>query len=165
VASNLPYSVSGPLLALLAASEHPPASMTVLVQSEVAERLLARPGTADWGPLAVAMQSLYSGRILRELGPTLFRPRPKVWSSLVRLEPRPDAPGPAEREAVRRLARVLFLHRRQSLGRVLARLLGTERAAGSLRSAGLEPAARAETLDLAALGRLAREAGPLGAAD
>ncbi len=161
LASNLPYSVSGPLLAVLAARAEPPASMTVLVQREVAERLLARPATPEWGPLAVAVQSLYAGRIVRELGPTLFRPRPKVWSSLVRLEPRPGGPGRAERELVGRLARLVFLHRRQSLGRVLGGLMGPERAAKVLSEAGVASAARAETLDLETLGRLARAAGPL----
>ncbi len=159
VVSNLPYSISGPLLALLALHAHPPASMTILVQREVADRLLALPGTSDWGPLAVAVQSAYEGRILRELGPSLFRPRPKILSALVRLKPRPGRLPALERARLGALARALFLYRRQTLGRVLARLAGDPAlAAAALAGAGLEGSARAEGLDLAALARLASAA-------
>jgi 16S rRNA (adenine1518-N6/adenine1519-N6)-dimethyltransferase len=159
VVSNLPYSISGPLLALLAERDEPPASMTVLVQAEVAARLLASPGTSDWGPLSVGVQSAYAGRVLRTLPPSLFRPRPKVQSALVRLEPLPGRAGASERARVTRLARSLLQYRRQTLLRVVGRLAGDpSRAAASLLAAGLDGSQRAEVLDLASLGRLAAAA-------
>jgi 16S rRNA (adenine1518-N6/adenine1519-N6)-dimethyltransferase len=159
VVSNLPYSISGPLLALLAEREDPPASMTVLVQAEVAARLLAKAGTHEWGPLSVAVQSFYAGRVLRSLAPSLFRPRPKIQSTLVRLEPRPERASAEERRRLTRLARALFQHRRQTLLRVLGRLAGDpEQASKALAAAGLEGGLRAEALDLPALSRLAAAA-------
>ena len=163
VVSNLPYSISGPLLACLALRVPEAASMTVLVQREVAARLAATPGTADWGPLSVALQSAYSVRAERILPGNLFWPRPKVESQVVRLDLLEDRAGAAERARVVALARRLLNHRRQSLGRVLRELLGDARLAqGILAEGGWSPDLRAEALDLAALARLA--AGPAGEA-
>jgi 16S rRNA (adenine1518-N6/adenine1519-N6)-dimethyltransferase len=155
--SNLPYSVGGPVLALCAARAAPPASMTVLVQREVAERLVAAPGAAAWGPLSIAVQAGYDGSILRSASPALFWPRPRVESSVVRFELRPGAPPHAERCALIELGAALLRRRRQTLGRVLADLLlDRGRARSALEELRLDPAARAETLSLESLGALAR---------
>lgn len=157
--SNLPYAVSGPLLATLSLLENPPHSWTILVQREVAQRILAKAGSGEWGSLAICLQSGYRATLLRELGPTLFRPRPKVMSSLLRLEARSDALPAGLRREVIALARALFLHRRQSLGRALTSLLREGRAASVLAAAGIDAKLRAEALDLAALVRLCQAAG------
>lgn len=155
--SNLPYAISGPLLAVLASGERPPATMTVLVQREVAERIAARPGTPDWGSLSIRLQARYLPRIVRTVPPELFWPRPKVESAVVRLERREDV---EEAGALRRLDLLvgeLFTARRQTLGRVLGRRLGDRSAALSLlREVGLDPKARAESLDWTALLLLSR---------
>jgi len=156
--SNLPYSISGPLLAVLAGHALAPATMTVLVQREVAARIAGKPGTADWGPLSIRLQLRYQPRIVRAVGPELFWPRPQVESAVVRLERRPDAPDAAELGRVDRLVGELFGSRRQSLGRVLARILGDRPAAlRVLAELGLDPGRRAETLDLELLRALARK--------
>jgi len=163
VVSNLPYSITGPLLASLAARVPEADSLTVLVQREVAARLAATPGSAEWGPLSVALQSAYAVRAERVLPANLFWPRPKVESQVVRLELRADRAGAAERGRVVTLAGRLLRHRRQSLGRVLRELLGDpELARAVLIEGGWPPELRAESLGLADLARLA--AGPAGGA-
>ena len=185
--ANLPYSVSAPLIAILAArGASAPLSMTCLVQREVAQRLAAMPASADWGPLAIGVQLAYEAQPGRTVGPELFWPRPKVDSTVCHLALRSDAPtdpaGLAAAERVRALARALFGRRRQTLGRFVAEHLPPpdptdgaagsaparegarrERAAAWTGALGLDPAARPETLDLAALRRLAEALAAAGA--
>jgi len=154
--SNLPYSISAPLLSILAAHERRPATMTVLLQREVAERIAAGPGSADWGPLSIRIQRAYAPKIVRRVAPGLFWPRPEVESAVVRLERLPGPREGPESEALDRLIAALFQRRRQSLGRVVSGLCGgREEGLSVLASAGLDPRARAEDLDLQSLRRLA----------
>lgn len=155
--SNLPYSVSAPLCAVLADQPNPPRTMTVLVQREVAERMAASPGTSDWGPLSIRLALDYAPRIVRAVPAQLFWPRPEVESSVVRLERLPDPVPPAERAVLMALVQALFQRRRQGLGRVLREFAGRELAEQILPRIGLDPRARAEDLPLATLRALARE--------
>ncbi|MBL8858523.1 MAG: ribosomal RNA small subunit methyltransferase A [Planctomycetes bacterium] len=153
--ANLPYSVSGPVLACAAELLNPPQSMTVLVQREVAQRIAARPATDAWGPLSIRLQLDYEPEITREVAPGLFWPRPQVASSVVRLVRRRETWPRAEREALSRLVDDLFQHRRQTLGRVLKDLLGTRAAADAwLGAAGFSGTERAEDLALSDLARI-----------
>jgi len=129
---NLPYSVSGPLLAECALAETPPASMTVLIQKEMAERVGAGVGAPGWGLLGMRLQLSYTVQQLRALGGAHFRPRPKVESSLIRLERRVDAPSREVQEAVVRLSSALFSRRRQVVRRVLGDVMGDKEAALAL---------------------------------
>jgi 16S rRNA (adenine1518-N6/adenine1519-N6)-dimethyltransferase len=158
LASNLPYSVSAPVLAVLADLEHPPHGMTVLVQREVAERIAARPGSSDWGLLSIALQSDYSVEHVRPVPPQLFWPRPEVESGVVRLERKPAPLDRARRRGLIDLSARLFQRRRQTLGRVLGELWGREPALARLATLGWEPSRRAEELDLGEL--LALSGGP-----
>jgi len=154
--SNLPYSVSAPLLAVLAGLPAPPASMTALVQREVAERLAARPGTPDWGPISARLQAAYRVEPGRAVGPAQFWPRPKVDSAVVHLRRLPEPPAREDLERLSELVGALFQRRRQKLGRVLGDLLGgREPALAALEALGVDPGVRAETLDLEALRGLA----------
>lgn len=145
---NLPYSISGPLLAESARAERPPLNMTVLVQKEMAERLSARPGESEWGLLGMRLQLSYSVRLLRTLGGAHFRPRPKVESSLVRLERRGDAPAQAVLEAVQLLSSALFGRRRQVVRRVLGDTMGDRKAALEvLEEVEVDPMTRVEGLE------------------
>ncbi len=149
VVSNLPYSIAGPLLAVLAARACPPATMTVLVQREVAERIAASPGTREWGPLSIRLQARYAPTIVRIVPPDLFWPRPKVESAVARLERRVPAWDVEELARLDRLSGELLGSRRQSLGRVLARSLEDRDAArAAIERAGIDPSTRAETLSL-----------------
>jgi 16S rRNA (adenine1518-N6/adenine1519-N6)-dimethyltransferase len=157
--ANLPYSVSGPLLASLAELSNPPASMTVLVQREVAQRIAAQPGTSAWGPLSIRLQLAYEPSLVRNVAPALFWPRPEVESTVVRLALRADRMDPFERAALSKLVDALFQRRRQSLLRVLSTIAGS-RAAGEewIGAAGMDPSVRAEDLELDRLRALARHA-------
>jgi 16S rRNA (adenine1518-N6/adenine1519-N6)-dimethyltransferase len=155
--SNLPYGISAPLLALLAQHRSPPRSMTVLVQREVAERIVARPGTADWGPLSIRVQLGYACALVRKLAPSLFWPKPEVESALVRMDLRAGALARDERESLDRLVTRLFQRRRQAIARVLAELgWGRERAETVLAELGIDARARAEDLEMPTLVALGR---------
>lgn len=156
--SNLPYSVGGPILANLAARDHPPTSMTVLVQAEVADRLAARAGSREWGPLTVAVQLAYSAEVLRRVPPGLFWPRPKVDSAVIRFERLEEIAPAADRARTRELAARLLQRRRQTLGRVLRDVEGDRgRAESALAACGVDGGQRTGDLDLVALAALARE--------
>jgi len=156
VCSNLPYSVSGPVLALLAARDHPPRRACVLVQKEVADRLGAGAGSAARGPLSVRVQSAFAVRILRAVAPQLFWPRPKVDSSVVLLERRADLPSSAERRRISTAVGLVFRHRRKGLARILSDHFGDRsRALALLERLGIEPTRRPQTLEMGELERLA----------
>lgn len=152
--SNLPYSAAAPLLAVLADLPNPPRSMTVLVQREVADRIVAAPGSGDWGLLSLALQGDYQARRVRDVPPQLFWPRPEVDSSVVRLVRRSDPLAPALRRELQELAARLFQRRRQTLGRVLGEVWGRERAQAVLAELGWPASRRGEELDLGELVRL-----------
>ena len=119
VVANLPYSVSGPMLAELAQLEQAPDRVVVLVQRELGQRLAAKVGDELYGGLSALVQSLFEVRSLRDVSPSVFRPRPKVWSSIVRLERLaqvPDELVPADaRRRFARFVRRLFGQRRKTL--------------------------------------------------
>jgi 16S rRNA (adenine1518-N6/adenine1519-N6)-dimethyltransferase len=161
--SNLPYSVSAPVLGVLADLEHPPRGMTVLVQREVAERIAGRPGSSDWGLLSIALQSSYEVELLRHVPAQLFWPRPEVESSVVRLVRQRAPLDPLRRRELLELAGRLFQRRRQTLGRVLGEVWGREAALGRLSALGWSPSRRAEELDLRELLELSGSALPPGA--
>ena len=162
--SNLPYSIAAPLLVVLAdldrarepQSARAPMTMTALVQREVALRIAAQPATPEWGPLSIRLQLSYEPEILRSVAPALFWPRPEVESTVIRLKKRAERIEVGELERLDGLVRALFQHRRQTLGRALARLCaGREEAQALLERIGLSVRERAENLDLATLRRLA----------
>jgi len=154
--SNLPYSIAAPLLSVLADLEHAPRGMTVLVQREVAERIVARPASSDWGLISIALQTDYGVELVRHVPPQLFWPRPEVESSVLRLSRKPEPLDPVRRRALLGLAARLFQRRRQTLGRVLGELWGREPALARLADLGWQPSRRAEELDLGEILELSR---------
>lgn len=112
--SNIPYSISTPLLIRLLA--HPFRRAVVTLQREVAERLAARPGGKEYGRLTVGVGRRASVRILQVLPPSAFRPRPRVASAVVILEPR-RPPGPDD-PWFEEVVRVLFSRRRKRISTV-----------------------------------------------
>jgi len=145
--SNLPYSIASPLLVSMARLPNPPASMTVLVQAEVAERLCAKPATSNWGGLSAKLHFTYKARLTRRVGAGLFSPRPKVESAVARLELQAERPSPELIAAADPLVDVFFQSRRKTLLATLSRHLGDRPAAeAALVAAGLEPGLRPEVL-------------------
>ncbi len=134
-----------------------------MLQSEVATRLLARPGSRDYGSFSVLHGLTVAFSKAMELSPNCFFPVPKVDSTFVRITPL-DAPPVEERELghVGRVVRAAFAKRRKTLVNSLrAGTFGTQHSADELRAAlsrcGIEPLARAESLQPAQLLALARE--------
>lgn len=154
--SNLPYSISAPLVLVLAELANPPAAMTVLVQKEMAERFAAQPGHAEYGLISPVLQLDYEVTITRTVPAQLFWPRPEVESAVVRLVRRGELVERALRAVLVELAGALFQRRRQSLGRVLGERWGRERTAAVLAGLGLSESERAEDLPLATLQKLAQ---------
>jgi len=154
LAGNLPYNVATPLV--LAVLEQAPAidRLVVMVQAEVGERFLAGPGSgAAYGAVSVRVGYWATGEIVTRVPPTVFLPRPRVGSALVRLRRRPAVPiGPEVPYATLcAVVRAGFAHRRKMLRGALAGLVD----ATGLDACGVRPEARAEELDLDAWGRLA----------
>jgi len=119
VVANLPYSVSGPLLAELAAAPRLPARCVLLVQKEMAQRVAARCGSPDYGGLSAGLQALFEARSLRDVPPQVFRPRPKVTSAVLELTARTDGPlvgaSAGDRASFLQFVRHVFMQRRKTL--------------------------------------------------
>lgn len=122
VIANLPYAVSGPLLAELVAAGPQVDGAVLLVQKEMAQRVAAAAGSADYGGLSVAVQSTFEAALLRDVPPDVFRPRPKVLSAILRLRRRAEglAADTAERRQFLLFVRHLFRQRRKTLRTTLA---------------------------------------------
>lgn len=156
LAGNLPYNVSKPVTQKLV-REHALVDRAVLMfQREVAERLTAAPGGRDYGPLGILTGTVFEIRRAFDLGPGAFRPPPAVRSSVTLWRPRSDPPGAAELGRLRAALAAGFARRRQTLRNNLRAALGdAARAEALLEQAGLDGAARAETVDPPGWRRLA----------
>lgn len=149
--SNLPYSVGTRILIDYALHPAAPKIFTVLVQTEVAERLAADPGCDARGQAGVWLQLGYGVRIVRAVKPSCFWPQPEVGSSVVRLDRHPCDLGADERRWFFDLSRYAFMHRRKQLGAALRKAPAPiSRDAADLtarfRAAGIDPATRPEQL-------------------
>jgi len=154
VIANLPYNIATAVILMLLPERPLLRDLLVMVQREVAERIMARPGTRSYGGLSVLTQAAVRAESILRLHPGSFRPMPKVHSEAILLRPRPAGQGIAAGESARlsQLARHAFAHRRKTLLNNLRHLpgsadgspLGLERAETLIRGAGLDPGARPE---------------------
>ncbi|RIK96527.1 MAG: ribosomal RNA small subunit methyltransferase A [Proteobacteria bacterium] len=165
VVANLPYAVSSPLLRRLLDARGALAGWLVLVQREVAQRLVARPGSRDYGSLAVLHALTVASERVRDLPPACFFPVPQVVSTLVRMTPLDPAPLLADELAsVERVVRAAFGTRRKTLPNALRTGLrpapALEEIHGVLDELGIARNARAEVLEPAALLAIARRLAP-----
>jgi 16S rRNA (adenine1518-N6/adenine1519-N6)-dimethyltransferase len=151
VVSNLPYNVGTPLWIKWLTGPFTPASMTLMFQKEVAQRIVATVGDDDYGRLAVICQACAVCRIGMTLPARAFTPPPKVESAVVRLDPRADRPSRERRTRLERVTRAAFGQRRKML-RASLKPIGGE---ALCRRANIDPAARAEEIDVEGFLRLA----------
>jgi 16S rRNA (adenine1518-N6/adenine1519-N6)-dimethyltransferase len=151
VVSNLPYNVGTALLIKWLTGPWRPASMTLMFQKEVAQRIVAAVDAPAYGRLAVIAQATSEARAVMDVPARAFTPPPKVDSAVVRLTPRPDRPSAARLEALQTLTAAAFGQRRKML-RASLRPLGGE---PLIEAGGLDPQARAETVDVDGFLRLA----------
>ncbi len=150
--ANLPYNIATPLISNLLSSEPLVHSMVITIQKEMADRLVARPSTKDYGALSIWVQSQCDVEILRVMPPTVFWPRPKVDSAIVRIVINPERRQRiGDREAFHQFTRAMFFHRRKFLRSALVSAFKdqlTKQDVDQLMGlAGLAPDARSEQLD------------------
>lgn len=161
VVANLPYNVASPILfALLRDADDGRLlrDAMLMVQREVADRLVAKPGDAAYGALAIQVARLADVDRILTLPPGAFRPPPKVTSSVVRLTFRPPPVDVGDARVFERVVRGVFLQRRKTILNALEPVAhGLHRSASdALRHAGLDPSRRPETFSLADFAALAR---------
>jgi 16S rRNA (adenine1518-N6/adenine1519-N6)-dimethyltransferase len=155
--ANLPYNIAAPLLLRLLDPALSVRRLVVTVQREVAERVAARPGTQAYGRLTLAVQYRAAARIVSRLPAGAFLPAPDVESAVLLLTPHHEpAVRIGDEEALFRVIAAGFGHRRKTLANALAHGLGLAPSAAeaACRAAGVDPRARAETLDLSAFAAL-----------
>jgi 16S rRNA (adenine1518-N6/adenine1519-N6)-dimethyltransferase len=149
--SNLPYNVGTPLLIKWLTGAWTPRAMTLMFQKEVAQRIAAPAATPAYGRLAVIAQAACDAEAAMDVPARAFTPPPKVDSAVVRLTPRPDRPSAPRLQALQAVTAAAFGQRRKML-RASLKGLGGE---ALIAAAGLDPQARAETVDVAGFLRLA----------
>ena len=153
IVGNLPYNLSTPLLFHLTA---PPAGihdLHILLQREVVDRMAAAPGSKTYGRLSVMLQARCRVEPLFDVPPGAFTPPPKITSRFVRLVPHRERPlGDVDDECLSRVVARAFAQRRKTLRNALGGLLDS----ADINAAGIDPGTRAEQVDLAGYGRLAR---------
>jgi len=160
VAGNLPYNVASPILFKLVDFFRRRVAITdaiVMLQREVADRLLAKPGTKEYGVLTILVGHWAEAERVLSLPPGAFRPAPKVHSAVVRLRFRNPAAIPADTQTFSSLVQAVFTRRRKTIGNALAafprsRDLPPQTA---LAAAEIDPRRRPETLDRGEFVRLA----------
>lgn len=157
IVANLPYNIGTPLLVGWLSSDWAPwwASLTLMFQKEVAERVVAPVGTDHYGRLAVLSQWRSTARIAMPVHRSAFTPPPKVMSAVVHIVPT-EAPAGVRLATLERLTAAAFGQRRKMLRQSLKSVPG---ALDALAVVGIDPARRAETVSVADFVALARTLG------
>lgn len=147
VVANLPYYITTPILFMLLERRVMPKSITVMVQKEVAERMVATETRGDYGALSVAVALRAEARITRVVGRENFTPPPNVDSAVVRMDIRPEAEN-ADLSAVSELVRKAFAMKRKTLvnNLVAGYGIGKAEAIDLVRALGMDDSVRAEQL-------------------
>ena len=160
VVGNIPYNLTSPILFRLLEPPRP-AEILLTLQREVADRILAAPGTRAYGALTVGVRSVAVVEPVLRIAAGAFRPRPRVDSSVIRIRPLDPPPlSPREERRLRTLTRALFQWRRKQLGKIMRdhpelRLPVTQ-AAALLSAAGAREADRPEVVSPEAFREMAR---------
>jgi 16S rRNA (adenine1518-N6/adenine1519-N6)-dimethyltransferase len=154
--ANLPYNVATPIITNLLALDAAPVSMTVTIQKELGDRIVARPSTKDYGALSIWVQSQCRAEIVRVMPPSVFWPRPKVDSAIVQMELDEALRGRIpDRAFFHQFVRSMFFHRRKFLRSVLVSAvkgkLGKPDVDEILEQVGLPGTVRSEALDVDAM--------------
>ena len=155
--ANLPYNITTPAITALIEA-HCFSAITVMIQREVAKRICAAPGTADYGAFSVYCQYHTSPEYLFEVPPDCFIPAPKVTSAVVRMEPRPAPPEVDDPAHFFRVVKAAFALRRKTLLNSLSAGLGGQREeiAQAIAACGLPPDVRGERLSIPQFAQLSR---------
>lgn len=147
---NLPYYITNPLLTHFLQQAESLQGMTIMVQREVADRIISAPGTKEYGILSIAVQLFAEARKLFDVPPTAFWPVPKVTSTVIRLDIRSYPGFKAEKEAFFRVVRAAFGQRRKTVLNALTAGLDIPKSEMSeiIRNAGVDEGLRPENLSI-----------------
>lgn len=158
VVANLPYYITTPLIMRFIESDLPVKSLTVMVQKEVAARLSASVGSADYAAITLAVQAAGGARITRDVGRKMFFPSPNVDSAVVHIDIDRDKLKGEDAPLVRKLIRSAFAMRRKTLANNLSAAFGLskEDATALIEKAGFKPLVRGEALSLDNFVKLSR---------
>jgi 16S rRNA (adenine1518-N6/adenine1519-N6)-dimethyltransferase len=155
VIGNLPYNISTPLLFHVAGAHEHIDDLHVMLQKEVIDRIVAAPGSGDYGRLTVMLAPWFEARHLFDVGPGAFTPPPRVWSAVARLtvrrEPAFEVPA-----AFARTVATAFSQRRKTLRNSLRAIVDVD----AIIAAGIDPGLRPETLSPAEFARIAARVPP-----
>jgi 16S rRNA (adenine1518-N6/adenine1519-N6)-dimethyltransferase len=158
IVGNLPYQITGPLLFTLLDRHAITGDWVVMVQKEVAQRIVAPPGNRTYGGLSVVLGRVRELQWIMQVPPGAFTPAPKVDSAVIRLRPRSTPRGEVgDERAFRALVRTTFQQRRKTLLNALSAIDGREAAARWCAACGIDPRVRPETLSSEQFAALARE--------
>jgi 16S rRNA (adenine1518-N6/adenine1519-N6)-dimethyltransferase len=166
IAANLPYNIGSALLVKWLTQETWPPfwqSLTLMFQREVAERIVAKPGTKAYGRLSVLAQWRSRAKILFDVSPRAFTPPPKVTSAILRIEPLAEPVAPARLGDLEAVTAAAFGNRRKMLRQSLKSL--TPDTEVLLAAAKIDPTERAEQLSIADFAALARAYAARGRTD
>ena len=150
VVANLPYYITTPLIMRFLESDLNVTSLTIMVQEEVGRRLVAKPNTADYSAITLAVLLRGEGTITRKVGRNMFYPAPNVDSAVVRIDVDKDKLAGESKALIHKLVRSAFLMRRKTLVNNLNASFGLSKAeaAEKLIAAGLDERVRGEALSL-----------------
>lgn len=153
LAANLPYNVATPIVSNLLSTPMTPTLMTVTIQKELADRITARPSTKDYGALSIWVQCQCTAEIVRILPPSVFWPRPKVHSAIIKIAPDETLQARIpDRQFFHQHVRAMFFHRRKFLRSVILAAykgkLDKPSVDEIMASQGLDANSRAEQLDV-----------------
>ncbi len=150
VVANLPYYVTTPMIMRFLESSLDVETLTVMVQKEVADRLVARVGSADYAAITLAVQMMGKAYITRQVSRKMFFPMPNVDSSVIRIDIDKTKLGTIDKQGLRKLIRASFAMRRKTLANNLSAAYGFSKddATSLIVSAGFGPLVRGEALSL-----------------
>lgn len=156
VVANLPYYITTPILLKLLEEKLPIETLVTMVQKEVAVRMVAKPGSKDYGALSVAIQYYTEPEILFDVKPQAFMPKPEVTSAVIRCHVRSCPPVDIKNEATFfRVVKAAFSQRRKTLHNALKSGFPAEAVDFMLEKGQVDPVRRGETLSLAEFAELA----------
>lgn len=144
--ANLPYSCGSVFLANISEQPNPPREMFILLQKEMGDRLIAGPGTKDYGVLSVRLGCRYQISMLRSISPKVFFPEPEVVSAFLRLTLKTNLPETRIIQLASRLAGCAFSQRRKKAGKLLQSLYPAAAITAAFAGLGLSQEVRAENL-------------------
>ncbi len=150
VVANLPYYVTTPMIMRFIESPLPVSTLTVMVQKEVADRLVAECGSADYAAVTLAVKMFGDARVTRTVDRRMFRPAPNVDSAVVQIERVPERLEGEDTAFLKRVVRAAFAMRRKTLANNLASAFGMNKVAAAevVEESGFPALVRGETLSL-----------------